>query len=138
MGLKLKCRSIQKPANLYALNITRQGCLQGRTFTGKTTFTQSELEYIRESGRIKAEYDHQTDMAEARAEARSEGHAKGRAEGRKEGRAEGPKEGRKQGLKEGQAEKAFEIARKMKDAGWPLSEIEEFTGLPQETIERIV
>jgi predicted transposase/invertase (TIGR01784 family) len=89
------------------------------------TFTQSELEYIRESGRIKAEYDHQTDMAEARAEARSEGRAKGLKEGRAEGR------------KEGIEKEKLEIARKMKKAGRPLSEIADFTGLPAETIEQL-
>jgi predicted transposase/invertase (TIGR01784 family) len=39
--------------------------------------------------------------------------------------------------REGRAEKALEIARKMRNAGRPLSEIEEFTGLPPENIEQI-
>jgi len=39
--------------------------------------------------------------------------------------------------REGRAETSLEIARKMKTAGRPLSEIEEFTGLPPETIERM-
>jgi predicted transposase/invertase (TIGR01784 family) len=38
---------------------------------------------------------------------------------------------------EGRAESRLEIARKMKNAGRPLSEIEEFTDLPTETIERL-
>jgi hypothetical protein len=38
---------------------------------------------------------------------------------------------------EGRAESRLEIARKMKNAGRPLSEIEEFTDLPAETIERL-
>jgi len=46
-------------------------------------------------------------------------------------------EGRAEGMVEGRAEKALEIARKMKAAGRPLSEIEEFTGLPLESIERM-
>jgi predicted transposase/invertase (TIGR01784 family) len=39
--------------------------------------------------------------------------------------------------REGRAEKAFEIAQKMKKAGRPFNEIMEFTGLPAETIEKI-
>ena len=38
--------------------------------------------------------------------------------------------------REGRAEGILEIARKMKNAGRPLSEIMEFTGLPPETIEQ--
>jgi predicted transposase/invertase (TIGR01784 family) len=38
--------------------------------------------------------------------------------------------------RKGRAEKKLEIARKMKNAGRPLSEITEFTGLPAETIEQ--
>ena len=41
--------------------------------------------------------------------------------------------GRMEGLEEGK----LEIARKMKDAGRPLSEIVEFTGLSFETIESL-
>jgi len=39
--------------------------------------------------------------------------------------------------REGRAEGILEIARKMKNAGRPLSEITGFTGLPTETIEQI-
>jgi predicted transposase YdaD len=94
------------------------------------TFTQSELEYIRESSLIKGQLDYQADMAEARAEARLEGRAEGLNEGRMEGRAEGRADGRA----EGRADEKLEIARKMKAAGRPLSEIAEFTGLATETI----
>jgi len=45
--------------------------------------------------------------------------------------------GLKEGRQEGIAEKALEIARKMKNAGRPLSEIAEFTGLSTETIEQM-
>jgi len=69
------------------------------------TFTQSELDYMRESSLIKGELDYQNDMAEAREEARSETR--------------------------------LEIAQKMKNAGRPLNEIQEFTGLPIETIEQL-
>jgi predicted transposase/invertase (TIGR01784 family) len=56
---------------------------------------------------------------------------------RREGLAEGLAEGMEKGIAEGQAKSALEIARKMKKAGRPLSEIEEFTGLPAETIEQL-
>jgi len=69
--------------------------------------TQDEIEYERMSNLIKSQLDYQSGMVDAERKGREEGHA----------------------------EKALEIARKMKDAGRPLSEIEEFTGLPPETIE---
>jgi predicted transposase/invertase (TIGR01784 family) len=50
------------------------------------------------------------------------------------GMKRGIKKGIKEGIKEGHAEKALEIARKMKAAGRPLSEIMEFTGLTEESI----
>jgi len=43
-------------------------------------------------------------------------------------------EGEEIGRQEGEEKKALEIARKMKAAGRPCSEIEEFTGLDIETI----
>ena len=69
------------------------------------TFTQSELDYMRESSLLKGELDWQCDMTEARREARSEVRS--------------------------------DIAQKMKNAGRPLSEIMEFTGLPMETIAQL-
>jgi len=44
---------------------------------------------------------------------------------------------REEGMEKGRAENTLEIARKMKIAGRPLSEIEEFTGLPAKTIEQL-
>ena len=44
---------------------------------------------------------------------------------------------RKEGKAEGVTETNLEIARKMKKAGRPFSEIMEFTGLPAETIEKL-
>jgi len=52
-------------------------------------------------------------------------------------RAEGMQQGIQQGIQQGRAEGMLEIAMKMKNAGKPLSEIAEFTGLPIETIERL-
>ena len=49
----------------------------------------------------------------------------------------GMRKGMKKGIKEGRSEEKLEIARKMKIAGRPLSEIEEFTGLPLDAIEKL-
>jgi predicted transposase/invertase (TIGR01784 family) len=68
-----------------------------------------ELERLREMARHNE--------ASALRHARDEGKAEGRAEGKAEGRAE--------------------IARKMKNAGRPLNEIAEFTGLPAESIKQM-
>jgi len=64
-----------------------------------------------------AEDKNRLDIALRREAIRRASHAEGHAEGRAEG--------------------ILEIARKMKNAGRPLSEIMEFTGLPSETIEQI-
>jgi predicted metal-dependent HD superfamily phosphohydrolase len=40
-------------------------------------------------------------------------------------------------IEKGQAKKALEIARKMKKAGRPFSEITEFTDIPVETIKKL-
>jgi predicted transposase/invertase (TIGR01784 family) len=52
-------------------------------------------------------------------------------------RQEGLQEGRAEGLEQGLEKRTLEIARKMKKAGKPLSEIAEFTDLPAETIEQL-
>ena len=44
---------------------------------------------------------------------------------------------REEGVKEGEERGKAEVARKMKKAGRPITEIEEFTGLPSATIEQI-
>jgi len=46
-------------------------------------------------------------------------------------------EAEKEGMEKGMEKRTLEIARKMKNAGRPLSEIAEFTGLPPETIEQL-
>jgi predicted transposase/invertase (TIGR01784 family) len=83
--------------------------------------TQDEIEYERLSNQIKSQLDYQSGMVDARRE--------GLAEGRTEGLAEG--------LEQGMKKEKLEIARKMKNAGKPLGEIMEFTGLPAETIAKI-
>jgi len=58
-------------------------------------------------------------------------------EAKRGGHTKSLQKGRAEGLVEGHAEKALEIARKMKNAGRPLSEIMEFTGLTVESIEQV-
>ena len=57
--------------------------------------------------------------------ARLEGHAEGRAEGREEGRAEG------------KTEEKNAIALKMRQAGLPIEQIMQFTGLSEENIKSL-
>jgi predicted transposase/invertase (TIGR01784 family) len=76
-----------------------------------------EMERLRE----KARHDEASALRHARDEGRAEGRAEGHAEGRTESRVEN----------------TLEIARKMKNAGRPLNEITEFTGLPAKTIEQM-
>jgi flagellar biosynthesis/type III secretory pathway protein FliH len=52
------------------------------------TFTQSEVEYIRQLYQLKRELDYQNDTAWERDEAREEGRAEGLAEGREQEREE--------------------------------------------------
>ena len=52
-------------------------------------------------------------------------------------RREGEEIGQQRGQQLGREEKALEIARKMKTAGRPCSEIEEFTGLPSDIIAQL-
>lgn len=57
-----------------------------------------------------------------------------RAEGREEGRAEGRAERRAEGINIGEQNKAFEIARKLKQKGYTIVEITELTGLSPDDI----
>jgi predicted transposase/invertase (TIGR01784 family) len=91
--------------------------------------TSNYEEYSRLTTELKNQLDWQASMVGAKREGRAEGHAEGLSKGLKEGREEGRAEGHAEGI--------LEIARKMKTAGRPLSEIEEFTGLPPETIEQV-
>lgn len=61
--------------------------------------------------------------------ARLEGHAEGRAEGRAKGRAEGRAEGK--------TEEKNAIALKMRQAGLPIEQIMQFTGLSEENIKSL-
>jgi len=81
------------------------------------TFTQSELEYIRESGRIKAELDYRADVKDARLRSHAEGHA--------------------EGFTEGLNKANLENAQKMKAMGFLTEQIQAVTGLSIETITQL-
>jgi predicted transposase/invertase (TIGR01784 family) len=73
------------------------------------TFTQSELEYIRQTTLLKGELDWQSGMANARDE----------------------------GLEEGRNEASLDIAQKMKTMGFLVEQIQAVTGLSAETIAQL-
>ena len=69
--------------------------------------------------------------------ARGEGHLEGLAEGRMEGHLEGLAEGRAEGLEEGLLKGKLQSAQKMKEKGFPITDIAEITGLSTEELERL-
>jgi predicted transposase/invertase (TIGR01784 family) len=81
------------------------------------TFTQNELEYIRQTTLLKGELDWQSGMA----------HAKER----------GLKAGIRKGRREGRNEADIEYARKMKADNMSIDQISKYTGLSMETIAQL-
>jgi predicted transposase/invertase (TIGR01784 family) len=81
-------------------------------------FTQKELDYIRESYRIKCDLDYQDEVVTAKRKALRDGR----------------REGRKKGREEGRNEANIENARKMKTMGFLVEQIQAVTGLSTETI----
>ena len=65
---------------------------------------------------------------------REEGWQEGREEGRKEGREEGLAEGLAKGRAEGRAERSREIAKSMKEKGYPVADICAFSGLTEDEV----
>ncbi|MDE7128280.1 MAG: PD-(D/E)XK nuclease family transposase, partial [Bacteroidales bacterium] len=63
-----------------------------------------------------------------------EGREEGRMQGIKEGREEGQKIGQEIGLEIGQQNARVSIARQMKVKGYPVADISEMTGLPEDRI----
>ena len=82
-----------------------------------TKVSRSYKKFAQNMAIMKNSMDRASDIYNARLEGITEGEAKGKAEGITEGKAE--------------------IARKMKAAGRPFSEIAEFTGLSTETIKTL-
>ena len=75
--------------------------------------SQDEIEFARLTTELKNVLDYQSGMLNA--------HRAGHAEG----------------LQDGEQKKAQEIARKMKNAGRTINEIEEFTGLSPDIIQQV-
>jgi len=98
------------------------------------TLTQKELDYIRESSRLKSELDWQSHMTNAKLKGLRKGLREGRKRGRIEGRMEGRNEGLLEGRKEGHNEANIENARRMKADNMPVSQICKYTGLSEEII----
>jgi len=77
-------------------------------------FTREELDYIRESYRIKCDMDYQDELVTTQRKALKDGRRKGREEGRNEAK--------------------IETARKMKTMGFLEEQIRAVTGLPADMI----
>ncbi|MBN1984327.1 MAG: hypothetical protein JW795_22575 [Chitinivibrionales bacterium] len=54
-----------------------------------------------------------------------------------DGKAEGKAEEKAEGILEGEAQKAFDIAKKMKNSNVPLDRIVEMTGLSPDELQKI-
>jgi predicted transposase/invertase (TIGR01784 family) len=121
-------------------------------------FTQSEIEYMRETSRLKAELDWKTlvaynkkrlanakkraekrglaeGLAEGQAKGLAEGLAKGMVEGQARGLVEGQAKGLAEGREEGRSNASLDIARNLKSIGLSASQIASVTGLSPETID---
>ena len=85
------------------------------------TFTQDEIEYIRQSTLIKSELDWRSRIGDAENKGRNEGLSLGHNEG----------------LIEGRNEANLENARKMKAMGFLAEQIQAVTGLSTETIAKL-
>jgi predicted transposase/invertase (TIGR01784 family) len=81
------------------------------------TFTQNEIEYMRQTAEIMAELDYNTAIADATEKAKEQGLQRG--------------------LEQGQTKASLDIARKMKAMGLPISQIAEGTGLSTETVNQL-
>ena len=82
---------------------------------------------------LKTKSDYDGGIAYAVEKAVIEGIEKGQKEGREKGR----KEGREKGQKEGREKAVIEIANKMRKAGFPSFQIQQFTKLSVEQINQI-
>jgi len=92
---------------------------EGIAMAAKTlgTFTQSELEYIRQSTLLKSELDWQSGLVDAE--------------------RKGLRRGLRRGLKKGIDKASLDIARNFKKMGLSISQIAEGTGLSTETIAQL-
>jgi predicted transposase/invertase (TIGR01784 family) len=103
-----------------------------------TKVSRDYIKYARKMAEIKNSMDRAERQLALQKKAEAEGLQEGLEKGLVRGMEEGLKKGMEKGRAEGHAEKTLEIARRMKNAGRPLNEIAEFTGLPTETIEQLL
>jgi len=121
------------------------------------TFSQKEIDYIRETAEIKARLDWNSYINDAKRkglkegreeglkegreeglkEGREEGLEEGREEGRKKGREEGREEGRQEGFEKGKEQEKFIIAKNLLAEGSTLEFVQKITGLSPETIANL-
>jgi len=94
-----------------------------------TKVSRDYIRYARKMAEIKNSMDRAQELLIAEEEAQEKGL--------QQGLQEGIEKGIKEGIKEGIKTEKYEIARKMKKAGRPFSEIMEFTELPLDTIEKL-
>ena len=99
--------------------------------------SRDEIEQARLTTELKNILDYQSGMVSAERKGIAKGLRKGLTKGREEGLTEGIVKGRTEGLEKGLTEGKLEVARKMKHAGRPIAEIEEFTGLSSAAIKQI-
>jgi predicted transposase/invertase (TIGR01784 family) len=103
----------------------------------------SEMNYARDVGTARGmRRGMKKGMKQGMQQGMQQGMEQGMEKGMQQGMEKGMQQGMQQGMEKGRAEgeaigrndEKLEIARKMKKAGRPLSEIMEFTGLPAETL----
>ena len=96
------------------------------------SFSKEELEWYRNESKLKYELDEQSRLAREKRERRE-----AREAGHKEGLAEGRADGLEEGLAKGRIEEKRDAARKMKAAGLSTDQIQAFSGLSHEEIEKL-
>lgn len=113
--------------------LERPKALQERIFTKLfeaaeiAKFTKAEYDSYEES--LKVYRDWINTIKTAKIKSKEEGH--------KEGLKEGLEQGKKIGIEKGKKEKAMEMAKHMKQKGYPINDIAELTGLSEEEINSL-
>jgi len=92
-------------------------------------FTQKELDYIRESYRIKCDLDYQDEVVTAK--------RKAIRAGRRAGLKKGREQGLEQGREEGREEEKLIIAKNLLEKGSTPEFVREITGLSLDEIKRL-
>jgi len=88
------------------------------------------LKFAREMAEAKNRMERQYRIYKAEKEAMERGLA--------QGKAQGLKQGLEQGLEKGHTDEKLEVARKMKDMGFPVAQVAKVTGLSQKTVKALI